>query len=124
MLPKILYDTYVLGLAHTHPEVRTGVFRVVKNVIERLNQSNEVEVTFNINHNCKLDALEYIQQEASLGDRKNIYPSILQMYLSRSEREIALKQKKAKSNRHHSLMHRGVYGSIGKLLGYYSKLLK
>lgn len=43
---KVLYDINVLGIGHSHPRGRTGVFRVVENIAHGLKESKACELSF------------------------------------------------------------------------------
>ena len=54
---KVVFDISVLGLAHVNPVSRTGVYRVVENVLQQLYRHSDTELTFISNRDE--ETLEY-----------------------------------------------------------------
>jgi glycosyltransferase involved in cell wall biosynthesis len=54
---KILYDISVLGMGHYHSPARTGIFRVIENLANRLADSEDVDLNF-----CAALSLETVNQ--------------------------------------------------------------
>ena len=52
---RTLYDVSVLGLGHTNPRAKTGIFRVVENLANGLANANEIDLKF-----CATTSLEVL----------------------------------------------------------------
>ncbi len=62
MVPmKILYDISVLGLAHYHERARTGIYRVVANVLQGVMAFSEFKVHCFASHGNDLESLEFLK---------------------------------------------------------------
>ena len=55
---KVLYDISLLGLAHIHPNFRTGLHRVIQTVAERLVNKPEIELIFSSSYD--INSLAYL----------------------------------------------------------------
>jgi glycosyltransferase involved in cell wall biosynthesis len=68
---KVLYDINVLGIGHSHPRGRTGVFRVVENVARGLKDSQECDINFctSTPYSCNIkNSLDYLEANPELGE--------------------------------------------------------
>lgn len=65
---KILYDISVLGLAHYEPRCRTGIFRVVENLVYGLASSKECDLTFCASTSFRelMACLDYLEARSEL----------------------------------------------------------
>jgi len=65
---KVLYDISILGLGYAHPNLRTGLHRVVKNVAEQLLNHPECEMTFSssVDSIMQSNCLAYLASNSKL----------------------------------------------------------